>query len=235
MKTLRTLLVIGILLSISLLTGCNTTFSYSFKLEQELGDWILEEWFEPSSVSNASPLAYTLHAFVPDKGLELRQGGVTWPVMFSGDLTYKVRFYLKADEAHPIFFSFSMSDATCKEDGSDLHLDVVDVGKSTEGYALIEHEPSAMIMIALTEDYLPGLNRSGMNDFVLKKTGDMVEMKMNGKLIGEILLEKYASEWFAPNIEVHIGGYTPDGIYGMVIEKVEVIYPEGNEAALGTI
>ncbi|MBP7110416.1 MAG: hypothetical protein KBB09_02445 [Firmicutes bacterium] len=235
MKASKALTAIVILLSVSLLAGCNTKFSYSFKEEQALGDWILEEYFLPSFVSNASPLVYALHAFVPDKGLELRQGGVTWPVMFKGDLTYKVRFYLKADETHPLFFSISMSDDTCHGDGSDLHLDVEDVGKPTERYALIEHEPSAMLMISPIDEYLPGLKRNGMNDFVLKKVGDMVEMRMNGAFIGEIKLENYASEWFAPNIEVHTGGYAPDGVYGLIIEKVEVIYPKGNEADLGTI
>lgn len=229
MKTARVIAVVLTLAFLLTLTGCNSTFSYSFKREQELGDWILEEWFDTSSVSSVSPMAYLLHAFVPNKGLDLRQGSVTYPVMFSGDLTYKVDFHLKVDTAHSLFFSISLSDQPCTGDGSDLHLDVIDVGLPSERYAIIEHEPSAMLMISPIENDLPGLNRDGFNRFILKKTGDLVKMEMNGIPIGSITLNKYASEWFAPNIEVHINGYTPDGIYGLFIDRVEVSYPRGNE------
>lgn len=229
MKTVRAFSIVLTLVILVTLAGCNSTFSYSFKREQELGDWIIEEWFDTSSVSSVSPMVFPLHAFVPDKGLELRQGGITYPFMFSGDLTYKVNFHLKADTSHSLFFSISLSDQPCTGDGSDLHLDVIDVGLASEAYALIEHEPSAMIMPSEIDNNLPGLNRDGFNQFILEKTGDLVKMEMNGIPIGSITLVKYASVWFAPNIEVHINGYTPDGVYGLFIDRVEVSYPRGNE------
>lgn len=180
------------------------------------------------SLASPSIILYPYHAFVPDKGLELRHAGVTCPILFSGDLTFIVRFYLKADASHSLFFSISMSDATCMGAGSDLHLDVVNVGTVDEAYAIFDHEPSAMIVPLYTADDLPGLNRDGINEFILTKTGDQVKIEINGTPVESEILDRYESQWFAPNIEVQIGSYAPDGIYGLVIESIKVVYPSGN-------
>lgn len=224
-RRVAALAIVSILAAL-LLSGCSTTYFFSFREEGDLGndegDWYMEDWY--LSASSASPAIGGDYSFA-DKGLSLRGKAITCPFRFSGDFTYIVRFWLYADDTHDLFFGLDMADAPLLDSAdSFLCLEGLDVGSDEEAHAY--YEASGLFMIMPIEEPMPGLVRSGRNVYELKKKGDIVTMRVNGTLIGELELEDYASEWFAPCISSQIF-FPYDGDFGMFVESVKVIYEEG--------
>lgn len=224
-RRVAALAIVSILAAL-LLSGCSTTYFFSFREEGDLGndegDWYMEDWF--LSLSSASPMVGGSYSFA-EKGLSLRGKAITCPFRFSGDFTYIVRFWVYADETHDLFFGLDMADAPLLSMAdSFLCLEGMDVGSVEEAYAA--YEASGLFMIMPTEELMPGLNRNGRNVYELKKKGDNVTMKVNGTLVDEFELVDYASEWFAPCLEAQLF-FPYEGTFGVFIESVKVIYEEG--------
>lgn len=224
-RRVAALAIVSILAAL-LLSGCSTTYFFSFREEGDLdndeGAWYMEDWF--LSVSSASPAVSGSYSF-EEKGLSMRGKAVTCPFRFSGDFTYIVRFWVYADAAHELFFSLAMADGpmlTTAE--SFLNLEGLDVGTTDEAYAYFDATEPFMAMAI--EDPMPGLVRDGRNTYELKKKGDSITMKVNGTLIGDFDLSDYDSEWFAPCLSSML--YYPfEGDFGIFFESVKVIYEDG--------
>ncbi len=224
-RRVAALAVVSILAAL-LLSGCTTTYFFSFReegdLENDEGAWYMEDWF--LSVSSASPAVTGSYSFA-DKGLSMRGKAVTCPFRFSGDFTYIVRFWVYADEDHEAFFGLDMADGPLLSSAeSFLCLEGIEVGLEGEAHAY--YEATGLFMIMPVEEPMPGLIRDGRNVYELKKKGDSVTMKVNGTLVGELELEEYASQWFAPCLESQLF-YPYDGTFGVFIESVKVIYEDG--------
>lgn len=224
-RRVAALAIVSILAAL-LLSGCSTTYFFSFTEEGDLGNdegsWYMEDWY--LSVSSVSPMVGGSYSFA-DKGLSMRGKAVTCPFKFSGDFTYIVRFWVYANAAHTLFFSLAMADGpmlTAAE--SFLNLEGLDVGSVDEAYAYFDATEPFMAMAI--EDPMPGLIRDGRNAYELKKKGDSITMKMNGTLIAQFDLTDYDSEWFTPCVSSQLN-FPYEGTFGIFIESVKVIYEDG--------
>ncbi len=224
-RRVAALAIVSILAAL-LLSGCSTSYFFSFREEGDLGndegDWFMEDWF--MSISSASPAVGGSYSFA-DEGLSLRGKSITCPFMFSGDFTYIVRFWVYADDAHELFFGIDMADGTLRGSASDyLCLEGASVGGDNEVH--VYYDASGPHMVMPIDELMPGLNRNGRNVFQLKKKGDNIRIEMNSALVGQFELDDYSSEWFAPCLEAQLD-FPYDGDFGVFFESVKVIYEEG--------
>lgn len=214
MKTRVALLLLAAVFIASTLTGCfGKTYFFSFSLEQDLvnlqGSWILENddcEFEPL-------------------GLNMQNANVCCPLRFSGDFTMTVLFWLRTASNHRYSFGISLGDGTWHATTlNDLHMEVYSVGSTDEGYEFWDHDQFANSDEHCdVVDYLPGLNRNGLNVWIVRKVGDHFYISVNGTAIIDFDITYYDSEWFGPNIYASHGD-AADTDYGFVLQSVRVRY-----------
>ena len=203
-----------VLVGLVLIAGCEPkVYFFSFKVEQDLenaeGEWTLEDD----------------DADFNEDGLNIQEGNVACPLRFSGDLTMTVRFHLIASDSHKYYFGISLGDGTWYgSTENDLHVEVENCGGDDERYVVYDHDQDDVEYWHYDENAtLPGLNRDGLNIWVLTKVGRHVTISVNDTEFADFTLEEYNSRWFGPNL--YSEWYdTKDFDYGFTIESVEVQY-----------
>ncbi len=210
---LRLTLAVLLLALIVLMTGCySKTYFFSFKDEQDLenaeGEWVTED---------------KDYEFKAD-GINLQVANVCCPLRFSGGFTMTVRFYLDADVAHYYFFGISLGDGTWYgTTENDLHIEVERCGAPDESYFIADHDTADQYNHYDEDELLPGLNRDGLNIWILKKVGKHITIEVNGARFASFYLKEYDSIWFGPNIYV-VSRTMADHAYGFTLESVKVEY-----------
>ena len=211
---LRVALAALILVSLVLIAGCEPkVYFFSFKVEQDLtnaqGEWTLEDDDTEFNVD----------------GINIQEGNIACPLRFSGDLTMTVRFHLNATDPHEYYFGISLGDGTWYgTTENDLHVEVDHCGGDEERYFVYDHDQDETEYWHYDEDEpLPGLNRDGLNIWVLTKVGRHVTISVNDTGFADFTLEEYNSRWFGPNLYSEWVD-VKDFDYGFTVESVEVLY-----------
>ncbi len=210
------LLILTAILIATALSGCfGKSYTFSFAIEQDLvnaqGEWILE---------------YDTCEFEP-LGLNMQYANVCCPWRFSGDFTMTVLFWLRTAADHRYSFGISLGDGTWHDTTeNDIHMEVYEVGGTGEGYEFWDHDQDEVSYEHCDiVGYLPGLNRNGLNVWIVRKVGDHFYVSVNGTSIIDFDIVRYNSDWFGPNI--YAWNDDPmDYDYGFVLQSVRVRYSD---------
>lgn len=211
---LRIALAALLLASLLFIAGCEPkVYFFSFKAEQDLenaqGEWIHEDYDIDFN----------------ENGINIQEANIACPFRFSGDLTMTVRFYLDVDDSHEYYFGISLGDGTWYgTTENDLHVEVEYCGGDDEYYEIYDHDQDENDYWHYDEDAaLPGLNRDGLNIWVLTKVGRHVTISVNDTEFADFTLQEYNSRWFGPNF--YSEWYDSLNFdYGFTVESVEVLY-----------
>lgn len=204
-----------VLAGLIMIAGCTPkdVYFFSFRQEQDLenseGEWVSEED------------DFTFN----ESGINLQEANICSPLRFCGDFTMTVKFLLETDDAHEYYFGVSLGDGTWYgTTENDLHVEVDNCGGTGEYWEICDHDQDETTFWHYEEDgRLPGLNRNGLNTWVLKKLGNRITIRVNGIQFASFVLEEYDSVWFGPNIYCeYVDGR--DASYGMTVESVKVEY-----------
>jgi hypothetical protein len=206
-----TVLALAILI---LLSGCEPkVYFFSFKVEQDLenaqGEWIAEN--DDTDFN--------------ENGINIQEGNIACPFRFSGDLTMTVRFYLNATDPHEYYFGISLGDGTWYgSTENDLHVEVSQCGGPEERYYIFDHDQDGTEFWHYDESAnVPGLDRAGLNIWVLTKVGRHITISVNDTEFADFILEEYNSRWFGPNLYSEWVD-VKDFDYGFTVESIEVLY-----------
>jgi hypothetical protein len=213
----RTPIVLMVIVLALLLSGCNKTYFFSFFTEQDLEN-LEGAWYPEGDGAVAD------YAFLGD-GVRIQNGSIACPLRFSGNFTMTVDFWLNADETHDYWFDICLGDGTFwGTTESDVHMEVIDCGSVNEYYWIADHDSSEVEEVHYDIDSsLPGLNRSGMNTWVLTKTGKNIKISVNDIQFADFDLVYYDSIWFGPNLVAEYSAIR-DTNYGVTYESIKVEY-----------
>lgn len=211
---LRYMLAALVIVGLVVIAGCAPKiYFFSFKVEQDLEN-AQGAWFAEDDVMDFN-----------GSGLNIQEGNIACPFRFSGDLTMTVKFYMNANAAHEYYFGISLGDGTWYgSTENDLHVEIDNCGDTDEYYEIYDHDQDEVSYTHYDEDaLLPGLNRNGLNIWVLTKVGRHITISVNDTEFADFTLEEYNSRWFGPNIYsdwIDVSDFD----YGMTVESVEVQY-----------
>jgi len=221
-KTVRIAVSVLLLMAVLALSGCTKTYFFSFKNLQSLvdyqGAWTLEEDDE--------------WGFTP-RGFQSGDANVACPFRFSGDFTYTVKFYLKADATHLIDFGICLGDGTWYDTTeNDLHIEFYNTNSATSYYYIYDHDQDGTDFehYDIDED-APGLVTNGLNTFKLVKTGNNIRITFNeeDEPFADFDLVEYNSIWFGPNVWME-QNFPLEEDFGFFLESVEVVYTAGQRS-----
>jgi len=208
MKSLRWMLLVVVALSLVSLSGClNKSYFFNFTREPDLeradGDWIehTDGEYELSS-----------------DGLELWNNMVSAPLGFKGDIAVIVRFELNVNSDSNADLEILIA-AGIDDNDPCMGIDIYRLGSEDEYYSIFKFGVSLYGHISP----IPVLNRNGMNEFRLMKTGDMLEFRLNGvTLMDDVPIIDYCFDVFSPHLycwQVH----DSDALY---IKSIRVNYED---------
>lgn len=208
MKSLRWILLMAVVLSLLSFSGCLTkSYFFDFTMEQDLeradGDWVehTEGEFELSS-----------------DGLEMWNNLVSAPLGFKGDIVLTVRFELNVSSDSIANLEILLA-ADIDDNDPCMGIDIYGLGSEDEYFSVFKYGVSLYGHMSP----IPVLHRSGINEFKLIKTGNLLEFRLNGAiLMDEVPIVDYGFDIFSPHIycwQVH----DSDALY---IRSVRVNYED---------
>lgn len=159
------------------LAGCAKVWTVDFARVEDISDW--------------NDDGQGTKELVAGKGLNIDGWGtIGSPVAFDADFEESVKFKLKASAGNYLNLVFYFCDTLNFDPDNYFFLSLVNVGEAgKEGFQIMDSTKSIGTQVASGANIdLPYIDRDGDNTFLMKKTGNVIGMYLNGKLLYEFAL-----------------------------------------------
>lgn len=212
MRRMKTALLILIVVAILSLTGCTDSGPWfvDFTTLADLDEWLIE---------TDAPFISTIDA----EGLYIDGNRLTAPYGFSGDFVMTVEFTLNPQVGKYVNnFSISLTDGTTAPNEEIIRVSFMNVSDDTiEHFSLIEEDPYVELASATG---IAGINRTGLNTFILTKEGNNLKIHMNTTQVCSVIYSSYSNSASFPVL--YLNDQMDERI--ILIESIKVEY-EGDK------
>lgn len=196
------------------LAGCSRIWFFDFTGGASISDWHIDDWGG----------SYTRD----DQGLKIDYLGFFTPFAFTGDFTLTVVFTLDTTSEETTDFEIGLYDNI----GTAISDNIVNNHFNNIGNTAFEYIGVSELGPSIDPDWnytvteyveIPGIIRDGRNTYTLAKTGDDIEIKINGAGIADFTMGFYESDRFVIMI-----GCDPSDDGVVCFETIKVQY-NGNK------
>jgi len=212
--TVKSAILVTVILLIALLTGCKVTYSHDFSIEQT--------FIDETGIWGTSGSDYSFS----DRGLLIDDMAMAAPISFKGDFecTFEFETELPDTDTDYVDFTFFMIDGNVDAIGS--HAGIV-----TEYYDLLtaRHSIGQGDSPYVWDDrsWAPDGMADDVNEFVITRAGNSIGVNVNGLGAWTFNLDSgNLAQYYRPYLFVRHNGFTPDA--GFYLKSVKVKYEKGN-------
>lgn len=187
------------------LAGCAKTWTVNFARVDSISDW--QDDGEGTK------------ELVPGVGLNVEGGTIGSPVAFDSDFEASLKFRLEASAGNYADLFFHFCDTITWNPDNYFNICFINIGnEGKEGFQILESGKFNGTVVASGINLtLPYLHRNGDNTLLVKKTGNYIEMYMNGELIQEFVF----TYCLGTKYYIRFGGNTPgEAVFTMKSVKV---------------